>query len=63
LIAGTARKGLHAASNNPPDLIILDLTLPEIDGLRVLREIRSDGIEVKVLALTARVRKRTKCAV
>ena len=38
--AGTAKDGLIMASNHPPDLIILDLGLPDKDGLSVLDELR-----------------------
>ena len=36
------------------DLVVLDLSLPHMDGLDVLRELRSDRIAVPVLILTAR---------
>jgi two-component system KDP operon response regulator KdpE len=38
--AGSAKEGLIMASNHPPDLIILDLGLPDQDGLTVLHELR-----------------------
>jgi two-component system KDP operon response regulator KdpE len=38
--AATAKDGLIMASNHPPDLIILDLGLPDKDGLTVLQELR-----------------------
>ena len=38
--AGTAKEGLIHASNHPPELIILDLGLPDKDGLSVLQELR-----------------------
>ena len=44
---------LEGASENP-DLVILDLGLPIIDGLEVCRRIRADGRTVPVLILTAR---------
>lgn len=36
------------------DLVVLDLSLPEMDGLEVLREIRAAGVQTGVLILTAR---------
>ena len=50
----SGRAGLDSVLNDPPDLVILDLTLPEMDGFRVLKEIRRDGSTVPVLILTAR---------
>jgi len=38
--AGTAKEGLIMASNHPPDLIILDLGLPDKNGLTLLQELR-----------------------
>ncbi len=38
--AGTAKEGIIMASNHPPDLILLDLGLPDKDGLTVLQELR-----------------------
>jgi two-component system OmpR family response regulator len=46
--------GLHLAKTNPYDLIILDLTLPGMDGLDILSKLRSAGKTVAVLILTAR---------
>ena len=46
--------GLHLAKTNPYDLIILDLTLPGMDGLDILSSLRSAGKTVAVLILTAR---------
>lgn len=37
-----------------PDLVILDLMLPEVDGFQVLRTLRDEGVGVPVLVLTAR---------
>ena len=37
-----------------PDLIVLDLMLPGLDGLEVLRRWRDDGLETPVLVLTAK---------
>ena len=45
---------LSLASDNDFDLAILDLGLPDIDGLSVLRELRRRGEKMPVLILTAR---------
>jgi DNA-binding response OmpR family regulator len=47
-------KAALAGANNNPDLMVLDLGLPHIDGLEVCRRIRADGRTVPVLILTAR---------
>ncbi len=39
--AETARQGMIMAANHPPDLIVLDLALPDASGHQVLRELRS----------------------
>jgi DNA-binding response OmpR family regulator len=53
----TAADGLSAlerAHDWRPDLIILDLMLPELDGYRVLKQLRDEGVLIPVLILTAR---------
>ncbi len=47
-------EALSAIAADPPDLMILDLGLPDIDGLDVLRRIRNDRHTFPVLVLTAR---------
>lgn len=46
--------GLEAARRAPPDLVILDIMLPGMDGFQVLRSLREIGLEAPVLILTAR---------
>ncbi|MFL5577854.1 MAG: response regulator transcription factor [Gemmatimonadaceae bacterium] len=53
-IAEDGPEGLAAARSSVPDLILLDLMLPGIDGYTVLRTLRDEGIGVPVLVLTAR---------
>ena len=53
-VAADGEAGREAALKGGNDLIILDLMLPGMDGLRVLRELRDGGIEVPVMVLTAR---------
>lgn len=47
-------EGLQAALDSPPDLIILDLNLPTLDGLSVLVRLRQTNTFTRVLILTAR---------
>jgi CheY-like chemotaxis protein len=57
--ARTAEDGLALASANPPDLVLLDLQLPGIDGLEAFRQLRgsSSTAGVPVVAVTALVMK------
>ena len=53
----TAADGLaavRAARDFRPDAVVLDMMLPDLDGLEVLRRLRSDGGDVPVLFLTAK---------
>jgi len=45
---------LLAVATERPDLVILDLGLPDIDGLEVLRRIRAGDVDLPILLLTAR---------
>jgi len=51
---GTGKAALHTIDTNPPDLVILDLGLPDLDGLEVLKRIRSKQVDLPILLLTAR---------
>jgi DNA-binding response OmpR family regulator len=53
LAARDGRQALHLAAEHKPDLIILDLMLPEVDGLEVCRQLRREG-DVPIIMLTAR---------
>ncbi len=46
--------GLYMAQTNPYDLVLLDLMIPKIDGLTLLKQLRDGGGDVPVLVLTAR---------
>ena len=54
---------LQAAKDDPPDLIVLDLGLPDLPGQEVLRKLRNNGCEVPILILTAlgEVKDKVKC--
>jgi two-component system alkaline phosphatase synthesis response regulator PhoP len=53
-VAADGLDGLRRAREDRPDLVILDLMLPGMDGYRVLRTLRAEGNRVPVLILTAR---------
>lgn len=53
-IASNGREGLDRALSGDFSLIILDIMLPRLDGVSVLRELRSSDPELPVLMLTAR---------
>jgi two-component system OmpR family response regulator len=52
--AQTGRDALKWAESLRPDLIVLDIMLPDLDGLEVTRRLRRDGLRTPVLFLTAR---------
>jgi two-component system alkaline phosphatase synthesis response regulator PhoP len=53
-MAGDGEAGLRAAQEESPDVIILDVMLPKMNGLDVCRQIRREGNPVPILMLTAR---------
>ena len=52
--AGTGGDGLARALEGDIDLVVLDLNLPDVDGLEVAERLRADGDGVAILMLTAR---------
>ena len=54
VVAASGPEGVAQAGTVHADVIILDLMLPGYDGYRVLRTLRSEGIETPILILTAR---------
>ncbi|WP_244848307.1 MULTISPECIES: two-component system response regulator KdpE [unclassified Caballeronia] len=59
--AETGQQGLIAAATRKPDLVIVDLGLPDTDGIDVIRELRS-WTEVPVIVLSARTQEEEKVA-
>jgi len=53
-VAADGHRGLERARESAPDLVILDLLIPGIDGYRVLRQLREEGIGTPVLILSAK---------
>ncbi len=52
--ASGGRAGLAAAASQRPDVVLLDLAMPDLNGLEVLRELREGGDDVPVCILSAR---------
>jgi len=59
LTAQEGKKALHIARHDKPDLVILDLMLPEMDGWDVCRALRKES-DVPIIMLTARVEESDK---
>ncbi|MBL7063858.1 MAG: response regulator transcription factor [Anaerolineae bacterium] len=53
-VAETGEAALEAVAEAPPDLLILDLMLPGLDGFDVLRRLRQENQELPIIILTAR---------
>jgi two-component system KDP operon response regulator KdpE len=54
--------GLHAAAARPPDLILLDLGLPDVDGVQILRELRQWWVGRPLIVLSGRDNEPAKVA-
>jgi two-component system, OmpR family, response regulator len=52
--AASGRDALDAVDTCAPDLVVLDVMLPDLDGFEVCRRLRNDGVRTPVLFLTAR---------
>ena len=61
LTAADGEQALQIARSSHPDLVILDLTLPRLDGLDVARALRRDG-DVPIIMLTARTEESDRVA-
>jgi DNA-binding response OmpR family regulator len=53
-IAGDGQRGLEIALSERPDLILLDIMLPKMNGFEVCRTLRSQGLDVPIVMLTAK---------
>ena len=60
LQAQDGARGLQMAVEETPDLIVLDLMMPRLNGYEVLRELRSRGVRTPVLVLSAKGMERDK---
>lgn len=60
LTVDSGEEALERVRRSRPDLIVLDLMLPRLDGYQVLRRIRAEGHDMPVLILTARAQEADK---
>ena len=60
LQAQDGARGLEMAVTDAPDLIVLDVMMPRLNGYEVLRELRSRGVKTPVLVLSAKGMERDK---
>ena len=58
-LANTGIKGLALAAKAPPDLILLDIMMPEMDGYEVCRRLKADPVTARtpIIFLTAKMEK------
>jgi two-component system OmpR family response regulator len=47
--AGTGRRALALAQEDPPDLLVVDVMLRELDGIEIVRRLRADGMRAPVI--------------
>ena len=53
-LARDGREGLAVALANPPDLLVLDIMLPKVNGFEICRALRAKGLEMPIIMLTAK---------
>ncbi len=61
--ASNGQEGLDLMLTNPPDCVILDMLMPEMDGIQVLEALQSKGINLPIVVITADVQDwmKTRC--
>ncbi len=55
-ITGNGKEGLFFATEYPVDIAIIDIGLPELSGIEIIKQLRKDGSQLPILVLTARSR-------
>jgi DNA-binding response OmpR family regulator len=55
-VAQNGQQALDMLTDEPPDLLVLDIMMPQMDGYTVLKELRTSGVKdaMKILVLTAK---------
>ncbi|MGN6463937.1 MAG: response regulator [Rhizobiaceae bacterium] len=60
--AATGQDALEMISGQPPEIVLLDLSLPDMDGLEVIRRLRASGSKIPIVVLSSRNDERGKVA-
>ena len=55
LEAENGREGLEVAKQEKPDCILLDLLMPEMDGIELLQAMQAEGIDIPRIVVTANI--------
>lgn len=58
--ASNGREGLQAIRDRAPDCILLDLLMPDLNGLQVLEALQAEGSTIPVIVLTADIQQTTR---
>jgi DNA-binding response OmpR family regulator len=53
ILAGDGRAGLHTALRQKPDLMLVDLRLPEMSGFEICKQVRTSGLDTPIIVLSA----------
>lgn len=51
--AANGLKGIEMVQSEQPDLILMDINLPDVDGYEVTRRLRASGVTLPIIAITA----------
>lgn len=60
LQATNGREGLEMVRGHNPDCIFLDLLMPEVDGLDVLKTLQDEGSKIPIVVITADIQQSTR---
>ena len=63
LEAENGLKGLQMATTKSPDCILLDLIMPEIDGVKIIKSLSEQNLQIPIIVITADIQEstRTQC--
>ncbi|TAL24229.1 MAG: response regulator [Nitrospirae bacterium] len=58
--ADNGLQGLQAASANSPDCILLDIIMPGLDGLKIIKSLRDQRVDTPMIVVTADIQESTR---